>query len=167
MSWVITAIAVTATSIGVSARGQYIAGKTQEIELNRQAEEERMAAQSRELQRREELNRALAANVVGQAMSGIAGEGTPASIALASAERAGLSEATIDLSERLRQAALKRQAKSAKQAGYLASASTLLKGATQLMGLAPSGGSSSSSSGGSGGGSSSGSGSGSSGGAKA
>ena len=101
MSWVITAIAVTATSIGVSARGQYIAGKTQEIELNRQAEEERMAAQSRELQRREELNRALAANVVGQAMSGIAGEGTPASIALASAERAGLSEATIDLSERL------------------------------------------------------------------
>jgi hypothetical protein len=51
-----------------------------------------MAAQSRELQRREELNRALASNVVGQAMSGISGEGTPASIALASAERASLSE---------------------------------------------------------------------------
>jgi hypothetical protein len=71
----------------LSARGQYVAGKTQEIELKRQAEEERLAAQSRELQRREELNRALAANVVGQAMSGISGEGTPASIALASAER--------------------------------------------------------------------------------
>ena len=97
MSWVITAIAVTATSIGVSARGQYVAGKTQEIELKRQAEEERMAAQSRELQRREELNRALASNVVGQAMSGISGEGTPASIALASAERASLSEGTIGL----------------------------------------------------------------------
>ena len=163
----IFAILATAATAAVGARAQYVAGKTQEIELKRQAEEERISAQSRELQRREELNRALAANVVGQAMSGIAGEGTPASIALASAERAGLSEATIDLSERLKQAALKRQAKSAKQAGYLASASTLLKGATQLMQLAPSGGSSSSSSGGSGGGSSSGSSSGSSGGAKA
>ena len=136
MSWVITAIAVTATAGAVSARGQYIAGKTQEIELKRQAEEERISAQSRELQRREELNRALAANVVGQAMSGIAGEGTPASIALASAERAGLSEATMDLSERLRQAALKRQAKSAKQAGYLQATSTLLKTGAQAASLA-------------------------------
>jgi hypothetical protein len=139
MSWVITAIAVTATAGAVSARGQYIAGKTQEIELKRQAEEERISAQSRELQRREELNRALAANVVGQAMSGIAGEGTPASIALASAERAGLSEATIDLSERLKQAALKRQAKSAKQAGYLQATSTLLKTGAQAAQLASTG----------------------------
>lgn len=128
MSWLITAMAVaTATAGAVSARGQYIAGKTQEIELNRQAEEERLAAQSRELQRREELNRALAANVVGQSMSGISGEGTPASIALASAEKASLSEATIGLSEKLKQAQLRRQAKSAKQAGYLAATSTLLK----------------------------------------
>ena len=131
MSWVITAIALTATAGAVSARGQYVAGKTQEIELKRQAEEERMAAQSRELQRREELNRALASNVVGQAMSGISGEGTPASIALASAERASLSEATIGLSEKLKQAQLRRQASSAKQAGYLAATSTLLKTGAQ------------------------------------
>ena len=115
------------TSAAVSARGQYVAGKTQEIELNRQAEEERLAAQSRELQRREELNRALAANVVGQAMSGISGEGTPASLALASAEKAGLSEATIGLSEKLKQAQLRRQGRSAKQAGYLQATSTLLQ----------------------------------------
>ena len=156
MVWVITAIAI-ATPI-VAARGQYVAGKTQEIELNRQAEEERLGAQSRELQRREELNRALAANVVGQSMSGISGEGTPASIALASAKKAGLSEATIGLSEKLKQAQLRRQGRSARQAGYLASTSTLLKGVTQLATLAsggdsgdPSGsgsGSSSSSSGG-------------------
>ncbi len=136
MSWVITAIALTATAGAVSARGQYVAGKTQEIELKRQAEEERMAAQSRELQRREELNRALAANVVGQAMSGISGEGTPASIALASAERASLSEATIGLSEKLKQAQLRRQAKSAKQTGYLAATSTLLKTGAQSASLA-------------------------------
>ena len=136
MTWVITAIALTATAGAVSARGQYVAGKTQEIELKRQAEEERMAAQSRELQRREELNRALAANVVGQAMSGISGEGTPASIALASAERASLSEATIGLSEKLKQAQLRRQAKSAKQTGYLAATSTLLKTGAQSASLA-------------------------------
>jgi len=133
----IFAILATAATAAVGARAQYVAGKTQEVELKRQAEEERISAQSRELQRREELNRALAANVVGQAMSGIAGEGTPASIALASAERASLSEATMDLSERLRQAALKRQAKSATQAGYMAAGSTLLKGGLEAAQLMP------------------------------
>ena len=134
-----TAIAVGATlglTTGLSARGQYISGKTQEIELKRQAEEERLAAQSRELQRREELNRVLAANIVGQSMSGIAGEGTPASISLASAKKASLSEATIGLSEKLKQAQLRRQASSARQAGYLQAGSTLLGGVMQGISLA-------------------------------
>jgi len=135
MSWVITAIAITATAGAVSARSQYVAGKTQEIELNRQAEEERLAAQGRELQRREQLNKALAANVVGQSMSGISGEGTPASLALASAERASLSEATIGLSDKLKQAALRRQGRSAKQAGYLQATSTLLQTGAQVASL--------------------------------
>ena len=60
-------------------------------------------------------------------MSGISGEGTPASLALASAEKAGLSEATIGLSEKLKQAQLRRQGRSAKQAGYLQATSTLLQ----------------------------------------
>ena len=132
MTWLVTAIALTAATTAVSARTSYVAGKTQEIELNRQAEEERLAAQSRELQRREELNRALASNVVGQSMSGISGEGTPASIALASAKKAGLSEATIGLSDKLKQAQLRRQASAAKQTGYAQATSTLLKGATQI-----------------------------------
>ena len=153
MTWLVTAIATAAgvstftaaaATIGataavgtgvISGRSQYVAGKTQEIELNRQAEEERIAAQSRELQRREELNRALAANVVGQSMSGISGEGTPASIALESAKKAGLSESTIGLSEKLKQAQLRRQGKSAKQAGYLQAASTLLKTGGQVVSL--------------------------------
>jgi len=135
MSWTITAIVAAAAAGAVTARGQYVAGKTQEIELNRQAEEERISAQSQELQRRERLNRALAANAVGQAMSGISGEGTPASLALASAEKAGLSEATISLSDKLKQAQLRRQGRSSKQAGYLQSASTLLKTGAQVASL--------------------------------
>jgi len=153
MTWVITAIASAAgvstftAAVGtavaggtaLSARGQYVAGKTQELELKRQAEEERLSAQSRELQRREELNRALAANVVGQSMSGISGEGTPASISLASAKKASLSEATIGLSEKLKQAQLRRQAGYARQTGYLQAGSTLLGGVMQGISMASGG----------------------------
>jgi len=70
-------------------------------------------------------------------MSGISGEGTPASIALASAKKAGLSEATISLSDKLKQAQLRRQGRSAKQAGYLQATSTLLQTAGQAAQLAP------------------------------
>ena len=136
MSWIITA--VVATSAAVSARGQYIAGKTQEIELKRQAEEEKIAAQAREIERRQELNRMLAANIAAQAQAGIAGEGTPASLALAGAREAGLSEATISLSDRLRQATLRRRAASEKQAGYLQAASTLLSGGARAAQIATS-----------------------------
>ncbi|MFZ8878322.1 MAG: hypothetical protein ACO2YL_01590 [Paracoccaceae bacterium] len=123
---------ISAASAGVGARAQYVAGKTQEIELKRQAEEEKLAAQSREIERRQQLNRALAANIAAQTQAGITGEGTPASIALASAKEAGLSEATISLSDRLREAQLRRQAAAAKQTGYLQAGSTLLGGATQV-----------------------------------
>ena len=132
MSWLITAMVVTATSATISARGQYVAGRIQEDELKRQAEQEKLAAQSRELQRRQELNRALATNVVGFGQMGIAGEGTPSSIALASAEQAGISEGALSLTEKLRQAQLRRQASAAGQIGALQSASTLLQGAGQV-----------------------------------
>ena len=125
MSWVITALAVT--SAAVSARSSYIAGRVQEDELKRQAEQEKVAAQSRELQRRQELNRALAANVVAQGQMGIAGEGTPASISLASAQQAGISEGAMSLTEKLRQAQLRRAGSQAAQTGKLQAASTLLQ----------------------------------------
>lgn len=123
---------ISAASAGVGARAQYVAGKTQEIELKRQAEEEKLAAQSREIERRQQLNRALAANIAAQTQAGITGEGTPASIALASAKEAGLSEATISLSDRLRQSQLRRQAAAAKQTGYLQAGSTLLRAGAQV-----------------------------------
>jgi len=68
-------------------------------------------------------------------MSGIAGEGTPASLALESAKKAGLSEATIDLSEKLRQSALIRAGKTAKQTAYIGAAGSLLSGAGQIASL--------------------------------
>lgn len=123
-------------SAGVSAYGQIQAGKAQKVALKEQAKQEELAAESQELQRRQELNKALAANVAALSTAGISGEGTPASLALASAKQVGLSEATIDVSENLRQAALKRQAKQATQTAGLAAASTLLSGGLKAAQLA-------------------------------
>tara|TARA_R100001463_G_scaffold11624_3_gene32390 strand:- start:1254 stop:1673 length:420 start_codon:yes stop_codon:yes gene_type:complete len=127
---------MTAVSGGVSAYGQVQAGKAQKMQLREQAKQEELAAQSQELQRRQELNRALAANVAALSTAGISGEGTPASLALESAKQAGLSEMTIDLSERLRRASLERQAKVATQQAGFAAASTLLKSGVQAAQLA-------------------------------
>ena len=132
----ILAIALTATGAATSAYGQVQAGKAQKVALKEQAKQEELAAESQELQRRQELNRALAANVAALSTAGISGEGTPASLALASAKQVGLSEATIDVSENLRQAALKRQAKQATQTAGLAAASTLLSGGAKAAQLA-------------------------------
>ena len=133
----ILAIALTATGAATSAYGQVQAGKAQEQQLKEQAKQEEFAAQSQELQRRQELNRALAANVAALSTAGISGEGTPASLALESAKQAGLSEMTIDLSEKMRRAALQRQAKAEKQAAYIGAASTLLSGGAKTASLAP------------------------------
>lgn len=155
--FVIFAILKAATT-GVQMYGQLQAGKAEAASLKEQARQEELAAQSQELARRQELNRALAANVAALSTAGISGEGTPASLALESARQVGLSEMTIDLSEKLRQASLKRQAASAKQLSKLAAASTLLKTGVEVAQMSggpsakpsakPSGGSSGGSSGG-------------------
>lgn len=115
----------------VGAYGQVQAGKAQKTQLREQAKQEELAAESQELARRQELNRALAANVAALSTAGISGEGTPASLALESAKQAGLSEMTIDLSEKLRQASLERQAKAATQIAGITAASTLLQSGVQ------------------------------------
>ena len=130
MSFVVIA-GVMAASTVVSAVGQINAGKAQQIEMNRAAEEEKIAAESLELQRRQELNKVLAANNAALAAGNIGMEGTPASIALGSAEQASLSEGMAGLSSRLKQAQFKRQGATARSAGNLASASTLLSGVAQ------------------------------------
>jgi len=128
---------LAATSAAVSAYGQVQAGKAQKVALKEQAKQEELAAESQELARRQELNRALAANVAALSTAGISAEGTPASLALESAKQAGLSEMTIDLSERLRRASLERQARSATQIAGLTAASTLLSGGLKAAQLVP------------------------------
>ena len=136
--YVVTALIVVGTTAQVY--GQLEAGKDQEAALKTQAEQERVAAESRELERQQKLNRALAANAVGMGMSGIKAEGTPASIALQSAKNVGLSEGMLKLSDRLAQAQLRRQAATTASAAKIGAAGTLLKGATQIYGASGGGG---------------------------
>jgi len=133
MSFVIVA-SLMAASATVSAYGQIEAGKAQQEELERQAEEEKIAAQGRELQRREQLNAQLAANNAALAASGIATEGTPSSIALESAKAISASEGMIGLSERLKQGQLRRQGKMARSLGNMQATSTLLNSAADAYG---------------------------------
>jgi hypothetical protein len=125
---------LAAVGAGVSAYGQVEAGKAQQEELERQAEEEKIAAQGRELQRREQLNAQLAANNAALAASGIATEGTPASVALESAKAISTSEGMIGLSERLKQGQLRRQGKMARSTANIGATSTLLSSAADAYG---------------------------------
>ena len=119
----------------LQARGQQVAGAQQKIEFEKAAEQEKLSAEAQELERRQKLNKALSANIVGLATSGISGEGTPASIALENAEQASASEGLEGLSSRLKQAQLKRQGSNAYAQGNMAAASTLLQTGTKYQNL--------------------------------
>jgi len=136
MSWVV--VAALAVSTAVSAYGQVQGGKIQQSELERQAEEEKIAAEGRELQRKQELNKVLAANAVSASIDGQTGEGTPASIALESAKQIGTSESTINLTEKLKRAQLRRQGVNARAMGKIQATSTLLTGSASIVGAMPS-----------------------------
>ena len=119
---------------GLQAYGQYQTGKAQESALKRQAEEERLRAQTEELDRREELNRTIAANQLAMVTSGISGA-SPESVSLESARKVSGSEASIALSERLKQAQLVRQAEAAKFAGTVGAGTTLLSTGADILKL--------------------------------
>ena len=129
-------VAAIAVSTAVTAYGQVQGGKIQQREFERQAEEEKIAAEARELQRKQELNKVLAANAVSASMSGVTGEGTPASIALESAKQIGTSEGMINLSDKLKRAQLRRQGANARSTANIQATSTLLSGAASAYGAA-------------------------------
>lgn len=136
MYLLVAATIATAVGTGVSVYGQVQAGKAQEDALKEQARQEKIAAEGRELERQQQLSKALAANTVGLAAGNVGMEGTPASIALESAKNIGTSEGMIGMSDRLAQAQLKRQAKNVRGAANLQATSTLLSGGAETAKLA-------------------------------
>ena len=129
------AIMAMGAGTAASTYGQVQAGKAQEDALKEQARQEQVAAEGRELERQQQLSKALAANTVGLAAGNVGIEGTPSSIALESAKNIGMSEGMIGMSDRLLQAQLKRQGKNARGAANLQAGSTLLSGVAQAAAL--------------------------------
>jgi hypothetical protein len=136
MAWLITATVAMGVGTAVSAYGQIQAGKAQEDALKEKARQEKIAAEGRELERQQQLSKALAANTVGLAAGNVGMEGTPASIALESAKNIGMSEGMLKMSDRLAVAQLKRQAKNARSTANLQATSTLLSGGAETAKLA-------------------------------
>lgn len=128
----IIAAALNIAGVGLKAFATVEAGKAAEEAAERRAEEERIAAQTEELKRREELNRVLASNILSQATSGIAAEGTPASLALEQAKTIGESESIIGLTNRLRQKNIIQSGREARKSANLQAASTLLRSADDV-----------------------------------
>ena len=133
MSFAIVAAVATIAGTATSVYGTVQAGKAQQDAFREQAEQEKIAAEGRELQRKQELNKVLAANAVSASMSGVTGEGTPASIALSSAKQIGSSEGMIGLSEKLKRAQLRRQGDNARATANISATSTLLKAGPDLL----------------------------------
>ena len=133
--WLIVATVAVGVSTGVQVYGQVQAGKAQQDALEEQARQEKIAAEGRELERQQQLSKALAANTVGLAAGSVGMEGTPASIALESAKNIGMSEGMMKMSDRLAQAQLRRQGKSARATANLQAGSTLLSGIGQAAAL--------------------------------
>ena len=122
-------LAVAAVGAAVQVEGQRNAAKAQEIQLEQQAEQEELSAKQQEVVRRRNLNRALASNIVGQQVSGIAGEGTPESIALANAKTVAQSEGAESLSQSLKARMRQQQAENIRSAQRMQSGATLLQAA--------------------------------------
>jgi translation elongation factor EF-Tu-like GTPase len=132
MSFAIIAAVATIAGTATNVYGSIQAGKVAEDAAKEQARQEKIQAESEELARREELNRQLAAQNAAMAASGVATEGTPASIALESAKSISQSEGMISLSGKLARAQTIRSGQAAKAAGYTQGISTLLNSAEDL-----------------------------------
>ena len=126
------AIMAMGAGTAVNTYGQIQSGKAQQDALEEQARQEEIAAKGRELERQQQLAKALAANAVGLAAGNLDMEGTPSSIALESTKNIGMSEGIIGMSDRLVLAQREREAKNARSTANLSAASTLLSGASSI-----------------------------------
>ena len=133
MTFAIVAAVATIAGTATSVYGTVQAGKAQQDAFREQAEQEKIAAEGRELQRKQELNKVIAANAVSASMNGQTGEGTQASIALSSSKQIGSSEGMIKLSDNLKTAQTLRQAKNARATANINATTSLLSGAASAV----------------------------------
>lgn len=124
---------LTIAGTAASVYGQVESGKAQEEQAEIRARQEKMAAEARELKRRQELNKVLAANAVSMAAGGVSGV-TPESIALQTSKDISASEQVISVSEKLKRAQIKRQGALDRGTANIQATSTLLKSMPSVVG---------------------------------
>ena len=128
------AIASTVLSAGLGvnqALNEKAEGKAQEADLERQAEQEKIAAVDREGQRRRRLNQILGTTIAETGARGIKFEGSPEAVAKAEIGQAGLAEQGAKISDLSRISQLKRAGKTARIRGSNQATTTLLTTAAQ------------------------------------
>lgn len=137
-AFVAVASLVVSAAAGISqAKAQKAEGKVQQAELNRQADQEKLAAVDREGQRRRRLNEVLGTTIAQTGARGIQFEGSPQAIASAEITQAELAEAGAKVSDLSRIAQLRRAGKGARIQGRQRARATLLTtGAQTLRGAA-------------------------------
>jgi hypothetical protein len=129
----VASIVATAGSTVMSVRASKKAQKAQGEELLRQQREEEVAAKGKELERRRQVNRVLAAQAAAGGASQIGFEGTPVQIATTDVKKADLSDlgAQATLSGRQQQTDMALRA--ARQLGRLQRATTILSGTSKIL----------------------------------
>ena len=132
MSWVVTAIAITATSAVYGAMGAKASGKAQQqqLELEAKRREEQAIADAAVLEA--ELNDAAAARRVAQAMSGASAEGSLQSINLGNAKTRSAMRLNLDATALADAASLRLRGANAKATGDINAIGSILGGAANI-----------------------------------
>ena len=110
-----------------AAYGQYQAGKATQYEYRRQAEQEKLSARDREIERRNRLLGALASRTVAAAAGGATLEGSPSALIARDVKEYGLESLSSEAMSASTQAGLRAAGTNAYRIGVINAASSLFQ----------------------------------------
>ena len=128
----VTMFVFAAASSVAAAYGSYQQGKAQQYEYKRQADQEKLAARDREIERRNRLLGALSRRTVAAASSGAALEGTPTALINRDVREYGLESLSAQASSASTQAGLRAAGSNARKAGTINAIGNLFDAAGSL-----------------------------------
>lgn len=115
-----------------AAYGTYQQGKAQKYEYKRQADQDKLAAKDREIERRSRLLKALSQRTVAAASSGAALEGTPTALINRDFREYSLESLSAQASSASTQAGLRAAGSNAKRIGTINAVGNLFEAAGSL-----------------------------------
>ena len=128
-------VILTAAAGGTAAYGQYQAGKAQQYEYQRQAEQEKVSARDREIERRNRLLQALAQRNVSSAAGGASLEGSPIALINRDVREFSLESLSSEATTASRVAGLRAAGISAKRIGTINAFSSVFSTGASVAGM--------------------------------